>query len=153
MPEVKILLKKNYLAMIENSVKGGNFLFKNKYALVDGEERDITKDGVLSCAVFVSSILYLNKLINDLHATVDGMEKDLVLSGWEVTDELKEGSVLVWEEEKTIDGSIHSHAGFYVGNNEAVSNSSNGSGVPVRHHLTYDGKRKIKNIYYLPSLT
>ena len=149
---VEVLKKKSYLVMIENSAKGQNFMFRNMYALVDGIEKDILEDGFLSCAVFVSSILYINKLIKDVHATVAGTERDLIESGWQEVSEPKPGTVLIWGKEKAPDGSWHRHIGFVVSMDEAVSNSSNNGRVPTRHHITYNGVRQIEKIYWQPSL-
>ena len=88
----EFLFKKNYLAMIENSVKGENWMFRNFYIRDNGLEKDMLESGSLSCAVFVSSILYLqNSLLEFLkkphwikftHANVGSTEKDMHENGW-----------------------------------------------------------------------
>lgn len=83
-----------------------------------------------------------------MHATVAGTEKDMLKNGWQETKDLREGAVLVWE--KNHNG--HSHMGFCVGNDEAISNGSQDSGFPHKHHVTYNGQRKIEKIYWHPSL-
>lgn len=147
MPDVRILKTKSYLAMIRNAAKGENYMFRNLYALVDGVEQDINQDGVLACSFFASAVLYINKLIKDMHAGVTGLERDLVASGWERIDEPREGAVLLWEAQNA-----HRHIGFSLGNGRAVSNASGGSGVPTEHSDTYDGTRKIESIWLHPSL-
>ena len=82
---------KNYMLMVHRSV--GSDLFRNLYASVDGEETDILRDGILSCAYFVSSVLFHCKLIDDLHTTVRGLESNLQRSGWNKIEEPKAGSV------------------------------------------------------------
>ena len=135
--------------MIENAAKGQNWMFRNLYAEKDGEEIDIAANGRWSCAIFVSWILYLNKLIGDMHANVSSTTKDMLENGWVEIEELKSGAVLVWEDKLgDDDGKMHSHNGFYVGNNTAVSNYSRGSGFPHRHHYTYNGAREIAKIYW-----
>ena len=52
---MKLLLKDSYLKTLENSV--GNKLFRNLYFDINGKRTDILKNGVLSCAAFVSWIL------------------------------------------------------------------------------------------------
>ena len=72
--DVQIILYDSYLHAIKNSV--GSNLFRNLYAYVDGKKMDILENGNLSCANFVSSILYSYKLIGGKHATVDGTVRD-----------------------------------------------------------------------------
>lgn len=147
---LKFLKKKSLLAIVTNSIKGGdNFLFKNLYAKNEqGEEIDILEDGKNSCAVFVSWILLALEMIKRPHATVGGVEKDLIESGWFEINELRPGAVLLWESKLgQHDELLHSHIGFYVGNDEAISNDSRGRGFPWKHHYTYNGTRKIDKIY------
>jgi hypothetical protein len=155
-PEVKILRKKSYLAMIRNSAKGENHMFRNDYALVDGQEQDINANGALACSFFASAILYTNKLIKDMHAGTMGLEKDLKASGWVQIDELREGALVVWEPQQGRFvpgmGHEHGHLGFYIGNNRAVSNGSNSTLMPEEHDATYDGTRKIERIWWHPVL-
>ncbi|MDP3954070.1 MAG: hypothetical protein Q8Q06_01470 [bacterium] len=150
MEKPKILAKDNYLAMIQNSI--GTEMFRNFYMAIDSQKIDILKNGLLSCAVFVSSILYLNKMISGLHATVDSTKKDIEKSGWKKVENPKVGDVLIWEAMKWPgNDTANKHIGFYISNDEAISNDSFG-GSPKKHHLTYgikDGKpvRKIEDIY------
>ena len=148
--------KKNYLAMIENSVKGENWMFRNFYIRQDGIERDALEDGGLSCAVFVSAILYLhNSLLEFLkkpywlkftHANVTSTQKDMLENDWREIQDLRVGAVLIWAKEE------HEHMGFFVGNDEAISNDSKKTGFPVRHHYTYNDTRKIDKILWHPEL-
>jgi len=151
---LKFLKNKSLLAIVTNSIKGGdNFLFKNLYARnQQGEEIDILEDGKNSCAVFVSWILLALEMVKKPHATVEGVEKDLAESGWYEIKELRPGAVLVWESKVgQFDGLLHRHAGFFVGNDEAISNDT-ASGFPRRHHVTYGDSRKIEKIYWHPDL-
>ena len=127
--KVKPLYFKSYLQVIKNSV-GAN-TYKNFYARVDEEVKDVLEDGNLSCAYFVCSILYNFKLIQDMHTTVAGTVRDLEESGFEKidsdsigVDEPKEGAVIVWTEDPNDQGGIHKHLGFYIGDNQAISNST-----------------------------
>ncbi|MBI5913023.1 hypothetical protein HY839_01115 [Candidatus Azambacteria bacterium] len=152
------LLYDTYCAMVKNSM--GARTFRNVYACVDGKKKDITKNSRRSCAFFVSSILLSStsvlhavKLICEIHITVGSTVKDLALSGWKHVRTLKRGSILVWEKDR--DG--YPHIGFYVGNNKAISYSSNKK-TPVMHHFTYgvkNGKpvRKIEAIYWHKKLS
>lgn len=152
---LQFLKRKSLLVIVENSIKGGdNYFFRNMYAKnQQGEEVDILEDGKNSCAVFVSWILLALEMINMPHARVEGTEKDLIKSGWFEIKELRPGAVLVWEMVTgKYDGLLHSHIGFYVGNDEAISNDSQGRGFPGKHHVTYNGVRKIERIYWHPDL-
>lgn len=142
--------------MIENSAKGENWMFKNFYIEKDGEVRDSLDDGHNSCAVMVSSILLL---LNDMfhwikspHTTVVSTEKDMKESGWLEVSDLKPGAVLIWEKKEGHSGNMHYHIGFYMGDDEAISNDSRGTGFPGRHHYTYNGTRKVEKIYWHPEL-
>lgn len=128
------LIWETYLSVIKNSV-GAN-LFRNFYALVNGEKRDILRNGELSCAFFVSSILRMFGLIKEVHCTVDGTVKDLKKSGWRKIKKPKNGSILVWEAIKFPDGEVHEHIGFYIGGGRAISNSASMI-KPTVHHYTF----------------
>lgn len=155
-PTVKLLRKESYLAMARNAARGENRMFQNLFALVDGQETDIVDGGALSCSFFLSALLYVNKLIGDMHANMAGLEKDLGASGWVQVPEPKEGAVIVWEprppkKERPFDPT-QLHAGVYIGDGRTVSNASDGELVPREFPLDYDGSRKVIRIWYLPSL-
>ena len=146
--QVELNRFKNYMLMVNRSV--GSDLFRNLYASVDGEETDILRDGILSCAYFVSSVLFHCKLIDDLHTTVRGLEANLQRSGWTKIEEPKVGSVIVWEPTEFPDGGIRRHAGFYIGDAEAISNRTD-QRVPKVHSMNFEteGKyRAIETIYW-----
>ena len=148
-----LLKKKNYLTMIENAARGENWMFRNLYFEINGHGLDVLEDGGLSCAMFVSAILYLNKMIGDLHTTVIGVEEDMLKSGWYAIEELRLGAILFWEKKiGDKDGLPHNHNGFYIGDNMAISNDSKGTGFPHKHHYTYNDTRKIEKIYWHKSL-
>lgn len=155
---IRIKKLKSLLAIVENSVRGGdNYLFRNIYADVNGEEKDILEDGALSCAVFASAVLLNLELIKKPHATVSSTIKDMLENGWHEIAQLKPGVVILWEKIMFEDGEEHPHMGFYIGNEEAISNSFTNK-CPRQHHVTYgvnpDGtpKRKIEKIYWSPEL-
>lgn len=140
---MKHLLFDSYIKMIKNSV--GTRMFRNAYFVKDNKKIDVLKNGDLSCAVFVSSILKLFGLISVPHATVKGTIKDLEKNGWKKIKELKIGAVLHWD--LNPESKKHEHLGFYIGNNKAVSNSSQ-KRMPIVHHCTYNNRRKIIGIYW-----
>ncbi len=145
------ILFDTYIAVIKNSA--GSKMFRNLYAKVDGKKTDIMKNGDVSCAFFVSSILVLFKLIKEIHSTVDGTMRDLGQSGWQKITKPKIGNVIVWEKIDFGNKNFHKHIGFYIGNNKAISTSSSKYGQPVIHHWTYGIKRnkpvrKIESIFW-----
>jgi len=148
--KVEVNLPKSYLSRIHNSI--GSKIFRNLYAKLDGKERDILDNGSLSCAIFVSIILQSFELIKKPHATVIKLLKDMEASGWKKSRRLKVGDVIVWEPiDQTGDGIKHVHVGFYLGNNKAISNSTE-KRTPVKHHFTFgiksgEPKRRIIGIY------
>jgi hypothetical protein len=135
--EFKILTYQNYLQMIKGG--RGSQMFRHVYVLENNRKKDILRNGELSCAYFVSSILKIFGLVNPKtspHVTVDGTIRDMLKNGWRPTKKLKPGNVLVWEDKKFPDGEIHKHMGFYLGDYRTISNSGK-KGVPVIHHFTY----------------
>lgn len=152
---LKFLKQKSLLAIVNNSIAGGdNFLFRNLYAKDEqGKEIDILEEGKNSCAVFVSWILLALEMIKRPHATVGGVEKDLIESGWFEIKDLRSGAILIWEKATGVyDKLLHGHIGFYVGNDEAISNGSRERGLPWKHHYSYNGERKVEKIYWHPDL-
>lgn len=150
---MKLLTYKNYLEVIKKSEKSE--MFRSLWVKDQGEEKDILKDGQIACAYYVSSILKIFDLISNPHATVSGTVRDMINSGWRETNELKIGNVLVWEEKEFENGERHTHIGFYLGDDKAISNSDE-LGVPKIHHYTEgktekdEPKRKIEKIITYP---
>jgi hypothetical protein len=132
--------RKTLFKLIENSI--GSNLFRNNYFFVDGKSKDLLENGDLSCAFYVSSILYLLKLIKDIHTTVQGTIKDMQESGWYEIKKPQKGAVILWDKNKK----GHYHLGFYWDKNKAVSNVSPKKS-PNFHPLNYQG-RKILAFYY-----
>ena len=149
----KPLLKffKTYLAVIQNSV--GTRMFRN-FFLENGQEFDATGNGSKSCAFFVSNVLHMFpslNLIHEPHLTVVSTLKDMNSCGWYEIDEPRIGAVVIWEK-KLIQGSENEHIGFYIGNDQAISNDYD-SGSPKTHHWTYGWEngssvRKVEQILW-----
>ena len=160
----KLLFKKNYLAMVENTAKGKNWMFRNFYIEKNGAETDALEEGKISCAVLVSSILYLQNSsleflkkpnwINFVHANVPSTTEDMLSCGWYEIKELRLGAVIVWEPRLGKDDNLtHQHNGFCVSETEAISNDSKGTGFPLRHDIHHPSSidlnsRKIEKIYW-----
>jgi hypothetical protein len=132
--------RKTLFKLIENSI--GTKLFRNNYFFVDSKSRDLLRNGELSCAFYVSSILYLLKLIKDVHTTVQGTIKDMEESGWYKIEKPKKGAVVLWDKNKT---GPH-HLGFCWDKNKAISNVSSKKS-PNSNPLNHQG-RKILTSYY-----
>ena len=142
---MQLLAKDTYLSMIKNSRQ--TKITSIFWAKSGRRKIDITQNGRLSCAFFVSLILKFFDLIERPHLTVKGMEDELVASGWQIIKRPRLGSVIVWAEK---DG--HRHIGFYIGKNQAISNCSK-RGYPCQHHFTFGKlkgkpKRLIEVIYW-----
>ncbi|MEK7103397.1 MAG: hypothetical protein AAB870_03560 [Patescibacteria group bacterium] len=148
-PTVIPLIFDTYLAIIKNSL--GSIMFRNFYAKVDGKKTDIMRNGELSCALYVSSLLVLFKFIGKVHGTVDSTVKDMKESGWKEIKKPKIGSVIVWESMDFGDNDIHKHIGFFVDGDKAISNSYR-LGYPVEHSWDFDSQRKVEIILWNPML-
>ena len=109
------------------------------------------KDGTLSCAFYVSSILTLFKLIGGIHGTVDATMEDIKKNGWKTIKNPRIGSILVWESVDFGNNNFHRHMGFYIGKNMAISNSTE-LGYPIKHNWKFDGTRKIETILWSSNL-
>lgn len=121
MKKMRFLLLKNYLNIIKASV--GSKIFRQLYFKINGKNVDILRNGDLSCAFFVSSILKIFNLISESHATVVGTVKDMKKNGWYKIKKPRPGAVIVYLPQKTFpSGEIHRHIGFYVGKNICISN-------------------------------
>lgn len=154
MPKITPIIRDSYFAIIENSA--GAKLFQNFYVKVGKKKADAAKGGQRSCAFFVSFILHNFNLIKEAHATVDSALDDMKKSGWREIKRPRKGAVLEWEEKEFPDKSMHKHIGFYIGNNQAISNSTRYK-KPARHHMTFGAKnskiyRRIIAIYWHPKL-
>lgn len=136
--------KATYLRMIENSV--GSKQYRTLYAVVDGVLKDITGDGRLSCAYFVSSVLHAFGLADSVHATITGTLEDMERNGWYqlYCCGRKPGQILVWREEEG-----HKHIGFYLGRptGRTCVSTSPREHVVVYHDITYDDQRWLHEIY------
>jgi hypothetical protein len=137
--------KKSLKVLLENSLNSK--LFRSLYFFVGGKSKDVLEKGDLSCAFYVSVILKILGLIENLHTTVHSTLKDLEKSGWFKTKKPKFGAIILWEPKKE---NHHSHLGFYVGKNKAISNSSKRR-TPSLHNLNCDN-RKILSFYFHKSL-
>lgn len=137
--KVVLLKKRTYLAMLSNSA--GTKMFKNLWAW---PMNDLLEDGKKSCAVFVSSVLFLFGHVKSKRATVASLEQDLVASGWRKADFPMPGDVLVWEP-RMQNGHRNRHVGFYLGDRRAVSNNWKTGSVGT-HHFTYGEKKNGKPV-------
>lgn len=144
---MKQLLQQSYISMIKNSI--WTSMFKNNFFELDWKKIDILKNWSDSCAYFVSSVLKIFALIENIHATVDGTVKDILKYWWKEYrwKEIPIWAILVWEVKNE-----HKHIWFYVWNKKAISNSSSKK-VVVQHSRDYNSKRNIEKIYVNRILT
>ncbi len=150
--KIKLLKRQTFLKMLRNSC--GSCLWRNNYGVINNKKVDLTENGNLSCAFFVSSILKIFNLISEIHLTVNSTEKDLINNGWQeinISKNMPQGTVLIWEKKRDYNPikkrkEFHSHIGFYLGQEKAISMSSE-NGFPIIHHYTYEKKRKIAKAY------
>lgn len=142
--KVAPLVRETFLEVVNRSV--GTPIFQTLWAEVDGVRTDVTRQGELSCAFFVSALLAAFGWLDHVHATVAGTEKVLPNHGWSLVDSPAPGDLLVWESQVVERGESHAHIGFYLGDDQAVSNSST-TRVPEKHHWTYEGTRQVRAIY------
>jgi hypothetical protein len=149
----ELALFPSYIAAIENSV--GSNLFRKLYYRIDGKDLDVLDDGDLSCAVYVTTILYMFDLIGERHTTVTETIKDLIASSWYEIQEPRPGALMHWDYKIKNDGTrgTNRHVGFYLDEQSAVSNSSVAKMVvkhppkrPVSHDS--DGERDILAYYW-----
>src|SRR5260221_511027 len=84
----------SYIATIDDSI--GSNLFRHLYFKIGGDIIDVLEDGDLSCAVFVTTILYLFGLISERHTTVNGTIEDVEASGWRKIEAPRKGALILW---------------------------------------------------------
>jgi len=138
------LQEETYFKMIKNSI--GNKLFNSiivKFKDTGGIQ-DVCMDGQLSCAAFVSSVLFLNDYIHSPHATVKSTAEDLVKFNWKRVqqNDLRLGDVIIWEKNDIGNGYVNQHIGFALNKSQAVSTNWKKRMV-IKHHLTF-GRTKNK---------
>lgn len=134
---VEPLFFENYIASIRSSMDSK--MFQKFYCSVNGKKTEVLDNGRLSCAAFVTFVLKLFSLVSDMQITVHRAMDDMAKSGWHEVKEPRVGAVIVWAEKQSekdstsnIQASVHKHIGFYIGNGQAVSNSSLAKS-PVAH--------------------
>lgn len=143
--KVEIRVKETLLYRVRNAV--GTNMFRRLYADVDGKTKDILEDGDKSCAVFATLMLISLGLCTFVHSTVEGAIRDIESFGWKPIRSPQPGCVVIW---RVIDapGKEHLHIGFYVGNGQAISNSSK-ERSPQYHPLK---AHRIHSSYWHPML-
>lgn len=132
---------KNYLTTIK--ALPDSQLFRHLYVKDEnGREFDAARDGDVSCALVVSSVLCLFGWIDKTHATVASTVKAMLACGWRVTDAPKPGDVVHYSAENT----SNEHVGFFIGAGEVISNVS-AKHAPGEHHLRMSDGR-LPSEYY-----
>jgi hypothetical protein len=122
---MKLLVKNNLLAQCEGAINSKQY--RHLWFDVDGAQKDIVEDGILSCAYFMSSLLHNHNLITAVHATVKGTVADMTAFGWIKLETPQVGCILHWEEYEG-----HEHIGIFIGEDMAISHSDR-TQSPQRH--------------------
>lgn len=132
----KLEIFPSYFKAIENSA--GSNLFRNLYYRIDRKTIDVLDNGDLSCANFVTTILYIFDLIKERHTTVIATIDDILKSGWYEIKKPKKGAIILWSYKKKDDGTQgeHRHVGFYIDKKTAISNYAPRR-IVIRHHPTF----------------
>ncbi len=146
---IKVLRKKTYLKILENSV--GNKMFNSLFVEFQNtkEVKDILEDGEFSCAAFVSSVLYLSGAVSRACATVKSLREIFQKNDkWKkvAPGDIEAGDVLFWEKIKFENGSEAPHVGFALGKDEAVSTNYKKKAVD-RHPIISGNGRKLEEVY------
>jgi hypothetical protein len=142
-PKPEVFL--SYIRTIENSVSSN--LFRNLYFRINNRVVDVLEDGDLSCANYVTAILYLFDLTKERHTTVLNTIEDIQKSNWYEIKKPRKGALILWDYKRKSDGTQgkNRHVGFYIAKETAISNSSS-KRIIVRHHPTFgtfpNGKAK-----------
>lgn len=148
--EIKPLYLKSLLINLRNSL--GVKTYRSFYVKNKTRTFDVLDNGRLSCAAYVSSMLFMIDALKHPRPTVVSLIKEMRKNNWYEIKKVKQGAVLVWEEIRDKKNEEHQHIGFYLGSGKAISNNSLKKS-PIIHHWTYgekDGqpKRKIIAIYW-----
>lgn len=114
------LLKKNLLFIAKSAI--GTKMFRKLYFSIGGKKIDVLRDGDLSCAFFVSSLLKILGLIGEIHTTVSETEKDMVRHGWRTIKKPEPTAVIIYAPKISRSGETHKHIGIYFGENKVISN-------------------------------
>ncbi len=142
-------LKKTYLSMIRNSLDSRMFNSVWVKRKDTGESIDVLKDGDLSCAFFVSSILTLFNMLDKPCTTIKKVfEKISKDKRWSKKSYIEPGDIILWEKVKFKDGTEnkHKHIGFALNKKTAVSTNYLEKKI-AKHSIDFDGKRKIEGIW------
>jgi len=149
----KLEIFPSYIKAIENSV--GSNMFRNLYFRIGDEVVDVLDDGDLSCAIYVTTILYIFGLIKERHTTVVATIEDILKLGWYEIKDARRGALILWGYKKKDDGTQgkHKHVGFFINNDIAISNDSS-TRIVAQHHPTFgtfpngEEKREILAYYW-----
>lgn len=132
-PIVVTLLPESYHAFIKGSE--GSMMFRQWYCTVDGKRTEAMRNGELSCALYVTSILKIFDLIAQPEITVHRAIRAMKRRAWKPIARPRKGAVIVWGEEQR-NGEVHKHIGFYIGGGMAISNHSKRR-APAIHPFAY----------------
>lgn len=133
------LTRRNLLAATMAAIDSRIFTHLYVRKANTGEEVDVTQDGQLSCAFFVSSMLTMAQLIDRPHAVVANVVKAMEDNEWEKITEPRPGAVITWPE--SVDG--HAHIGIVVTKDSCVSHTFKGRRPQKHGFALYDGREPV----------
>ncbi|NOZ45053.1 MAG: hypothetical protein GXP45_08160 [bacterium] len=129
---------RNYLELAQKLAEQKTNIFRHIYKENKQSNpiqyQDILQDGSLSCAVFVSNLLFYFQKISDTSASVASLETLLPKNGWKKVDfdenkdmisSIPKGAILIranYKKNKKDFFIADYHIGFYIGNSKAISN-------------------------------
>ncbi len=146
-------MKKNLINIAKNFLGSKGFS-----QFFDQAGIDILDNGDKSCAIFISTVLVMTRLIDGVSFTVKGIlwrienSNRFMRINKPSLQKLQKGDIIVWS---AISQGGNEHVGIYIGDGMAISNRS-ALGAPGEHPVIYTGydrgkekKADIKCIYRL----
>lgn len=154
---VEPLVLPTYLAFIEASI--GTELFQNFWASVNGKKKELTGKGNLSCAFFVTTVLKVFNLVQEVQVTNNRALRDMEHSGWFEIPRPRTGCIVVWSEKdadaarmRREGGTYQSkvkHCGFYLSKDRCVNTGGEEKKTPRIDPLDY---RPVEKFLWHPAL-
>lgn len=142
-------LRATFLDLVIGSV--GTNMYRNVHVVRSEDVVNVTDDGDLSCAYYVSAVLrHFHLIQHGFYTTITHTLADMRRSGWEVCEKPAPGVVVVWVSKECTDGP-HRHIGICLDETYCVSNSPIAR-TPQKHEilglLDHAGGVRAVEMYY-----
>jgi hypothetical protein len=151
--KVEPLILRSYLAVIKRSI--GSPIWQEFYASVNGKTTEVTRNGNVSCAWHITSILKMFSLVDTAQITVHRALDEMERCGWKKIARPRLGCIVIWgaqpadpermKKDKNTYYPLTRHIGFYIGGGQTVTNDGRGTHKPQIKALTY---RPVENFYW-----